>query len=598
MFKFIQMLGLLVFCGTTTFAETKEPETVITSTAIDEIGNQNSPRPIEKINLGDQVQEKSLSDAMNTIGGVQMRLLGSPTISLRGSQSSTRVLVLQDDVPLNFLDGTGFNPLFIPVENLGSASLLKGPASSVFGHDAMAGAIGFNSRELKGFRFFSSVGSFQTTEAFAGYGHQGRTNYQITAYQGKTAGDFPFSSSQVGNGVRNRNDDETIRATVLASGDLSTFDTAPIYWKTFHLFARGIGSTPDAIDSNFPQSYNNTGHLHSLLFLIKSGNNFSVKSTSTAAILETNYNGSYSKAQSLRQGLRIQNNFGSVKFSLFDDATWDSFTASYFPGGQNATLNEAGAQIQFPIAEKVEFTAGARADTSSFTNYNPTVGIQGDTEAGYQYYINYSQGYHPPSLSQKYGVYAGFQGNTSLRTEKSSEIDLGFTKNISNMTVKFAAFDRTMTDLIENRSIGGGIYTPQNVGRGQADGFEISGSGWMGAHKLELQVAYLQSKNTDTGDPLLLSPQVQASFSIWHQLPWFDVKLEDTYWGQYYDRNGSNQLVGLGPWNTLNAYLSKEVLDGVRLNVSFFNLFDQARQLTLAYPEPQRSYKLTLEGVF
>src|SRR6185437_2521206 len=120
-----------------------------------------------------------------------------------------------------------------------------------------------------------SYGSFETSDVFAGVGLVEPTPIQVTAYQTHTSGSY-----------RLRNDDETLRSTLLASGHLDIAENFPLYWKTFNLVARQIGSTPGSTVIYNPQSYFNDGHLHSLILLAKHSSGFSVKSSTTAAFLD------------------------------------------------------------------------------------------------------------------------------------------------------------------------------------------------------------------------------------------------------------------------------------------------------------------------
>ncbi len=579
--------------------------TDIQASRLDEIGRFKVSRPIDEDKIDQARQYFNFSDQLNTLPGVQMRTSGSPIISLRGSQSSGRVLVLQEDIPLNFSDGVGFNPLFLTPELSDSVSILKGPASSSFGHDAMDGAIAFKTKRLHGLESFVSDGSFGETEAFAGYGYKSAKFYsQISAYQEHADGNYPYSVPRTPPGTfatRVSNDQEILRSTLLFGGTTGEGETK-LTWKTYHLLARQLGSIPGEIDFLFPQSFNNLGHLHSLDLALSFPNNWIVSSLSTLALLGQNYAGSTSQTESLRETLRVQKDFKYFLLEVFDEISIDQFVASYLQGGaQYLTLNEVGANIQIPLEEKLIGTASVRSDIST-GDVLPSFGITAENEDHWKYFVHYSLGYHPPSLTQKYTQFTGFIGNPGLHSEHSQEVDLGFEKSLSGVDFKFEVFQRAMTDLIENHTVAAFTLSPQNTGSAQSFGFEgqaktrteiLTESLDIGAN-----ISYLNSQNTTLNRPLLFSPQTQISAFLEKQLSHWNIKIQDTTWSSYFDLNSSNNLVSLGPWTTVDVFMSYSLSSCLRLQLAVLNIFDQARELSLNYPEPQRSYKLMIAGQF
>jgi iron complex outermembrane recepter protein len=62
-------------------------------------------------------------------------------VTMRGLSGSARVLVLLDGVPLNRAGGGGINWHLVPPEQLSHIEVLSGPASSLYGQNAMGGVI-------------------------------------------------------------------------------------------------------------------------------------------------------------------------------------------------------------------------------------------------------------------------------------------------------------------------------------------------------------------------------------------------------------------------------------------------------------------------
>ena len=94
-----------------------------------------------------QVQGSSVYEALNKYPSIQTRgesSGGSPSIRIRGADSAARTLLLFNGTPINAQDGSGANPLLLPMELVDSIDILKGPSSLFYGSDAVGGAINLN----------------------------------------------------------------------------------------------------------------------------------------------------------------------------------------------------------------------------------------------------------------------------------------------------------------------------------------------------------------------------------------------------------------------------------------------------------------------
>jgi outer membrane cobalamin receptor len=580
----------------TTYGQQILPSTEIVADPVDSIGSKSATRPV-------QVLEKKLlnsdgrphfSDALNTIPGVQARLDGSPLISIRGSQSASRVLVIQDGVPLNFSDGVGYNPIFIARENLESVSLLEGPASSLFGRDALAGAIEFRSEKLSQPKFRLSQGSFNTNQVFAGTPIFKSENIsaQVTAFETHSDGTYSYKIPRTGGtATRVRNDTETLRSTLSAQGRGDS-----IKWTTFHLIARQIGSTPDSIYSVYPASFNNWGELSFLGAELNLTDHLAfAERTSYKTLTQTAPLNLNSLTTSFRQGVSTILKIGEANVEVFDDVSFENFQASYYSNTQAVTINEYGAKALLMTENKISVQPAVRASSENGA-FSPSLGFSGFNEEEWKIFLNYSEGYSPVSVTQKYSLTPGFTGNSNLQAEHSEEVDMGFEKTIHEYFLHFEAFGRDMQNLIQNVATSSTNLTPQNVGRARAYGFEFQGKR-DGFINLGANLSYLQNRKIDVDAPVLLSPSVQASLFVEKVFGDYSVILQDTQWSSYYDVNFStNQQVQLDGWNTLDFFIKFGLIKGWHGELALLNVLDQPRELNFGYPEPQSSFTFSLVG--
>ncbi len=106
-----------------------------------------------------QTQTNSIDDLLKNVSGVNISrtagIISRPTVSLRGIVGSEqgRLLTLIDGMPINKSDGGSINWNRINPDNIERIEIFKGPGSSIFGNNAMAGVINIITKRsfLKGF---------------------------------------------------------------------------------------------------------------------------------------------------------------------------------------------------------------------------------------------------------------------------------------------------------------------------------------------------------------------------------------------------------------------------------------------------------------
>lgn len=128
------------------------------------------PARVESINQGEiqKIPVISSDEILTLIPGVvddrkQGYFSKNASITMRGINGSGRSLVLYNGIPLNKADGGGVNWNLIQRDRIDHVEILKGPASSIYGGNAMAGVINVFSKKpdsLIEVNIESSVGGF------------------------------------------------------------------------------------------------------------------------------------------------------------------------------------------------------------------------------------------------------------------------------------------------------------------------------------------------------------------------------------------------------------------------------------------------------
>lgn len=95
------------------------------------------------------------------------------SVSLRGTASAHRTLILVDGIPINKLSGTALNWHMIDPGQVGRIEVLKGPGSSLYGNNAMGGVINIRMQEAQPGQLTLNLerSSYNTTGASASVSH-------------------------------------------------------------------------------------------------------------------------------------------------------------------------------------------------------------------------------------------------------------------------------------------------------------------------------------------------------------------------------------------------------------------------------------------
>jgi vitamin B12 transporter len=180
---------------------TSLPEIVVTATrypmAVDSVA------PTVTVLQGDDLRAQGIrfvSDALREVPGVQVVRGGSygasTSLFVRGGESDY-VKVLVDGIPLNQPGGT-FDLGSLTIENVDRIEILRGPASVLYGSDAIAGVVQIVTRDGRGGLQLNAAGeggTFGTAEWQAGVlGGGGGLGYSASVTRLTTDGIYDFNN--------------------------------------------------------------------------------------------------------------------------------------------------------------------------------------------------------------------------------------------------------------------------------------------------------------------------------------------------------------------------------------------------------------------
>ena len=461
---------------------------------------------------------RTVADALETVPGVHIAATGSvggqTSLFMRGGQSNY-VKVLLDGVPLNQAGG-GIDLANLTTDNVDRIEIVRGPASVLYGSDAMTGVVQIFTRvgaggtgaprmgaELRAGTYGSTDGAIELLGGTPRVGYAARVSRFSS--DGLYAYNNQYRNSVVNAGVRVQPDARTDASLTYRYGD-----------DVYHFPTDGTG-TP--VDSN--QHAAERGPL------------FSVSARRVfAAHLDARISAGLKEARLLYDN--PPDSAGDVTFWSRDwvrRATtsalvnWNSgtgtslawgieyederqrgtslFSASYgtFPDSVRVQRNTTGYFTQAVIAAgRAALTLGGRLDDNSQFGTHATYrgGLVYRLAAGVRLRASVGTGFKEPTFYENFA--RGFvTGNPSLDPERSRSWEAG----IERGGIAVAYFNQRFRDLIEyNPAPPAGQPNYFNVDGAVADGIEIEGAGaFSRAVSGSLRYTYLHTRVVESGAP-------------------------------------------------------------------------------------------------
>jgi vitamin B12 transporter len=537
---------------------------------------------------------RTLSEVLTRSAGVQMTSnggLGKNTgVFIRGTETRHTILLIDG---VRFGSATTGAPSWdnIPLDMIERIEVLKGPASALYGSEAVGGVVQVFMR--KGFKGFSpyaslSLGSNSFAQVSAGLnGGDGALTYAIGVQKTQDKG-FSATNSNAAFGNYNADRDGFKQDAVNASVAYQINSD----WKIDAglLYADGVSQYDDGPTGD----------------------------TRTAV-----------RTQTLRAGVegKVLSNWKTqLRVSqALDNA--DDIESAYFPSKFNTKQDQITWQndIDTPIGvalvgverltQKIDsstlYDVTQRTVSSYFAGLNGTSGSHswqanvrrdsnsqfGDSNtwfAGYGYKINpawrvngsYGTSFVAPSFNQLY--YPDF-GTPSLQPEKGRNLDLGVTYSENGQTVKLVRFDNKIQGFIT------GTTKAESIPRARINGWTLGYNGNFGALNLRATADSLKPINELTGNQLarrarnLVTLGADYTTGAWT----FGGTLLNV--GSRFDDTKNTQI--LDSYTTLDVFANYAISKDLSLQTKVNNLSNKSYETAYGFNQPGRSVFVTLRYV-
>lgn len=535
--------------------------------------------------------QSTLAELLQTQPGVEISSNGGPgtttSVYLRGANAG-HTLVLVDGMRIGSAT-TGATALEnISLDQVERVEILRGPASHLYGSEAIGGVIQIFTRSGKGApaaNFSAGVGSFNTQTLSAGYGGEvGDTRFSLQAGHLETDGISAYAPGNPGYQGQNR-DKDGYRNTSLSM-------------KLARTLAAGHEIGVDGFASQGRSHYD--GYSPTTDY-------YRDQALSAFDVYSKNrINDRWQSLVRMGVGSDHSNDYSGVKDVFNTDQNQLLWQNDLDVGTGSALLGVE--RVEQKVSGTTAFTVSSRTIQSWFAGYQAHAGLHsfqanlrnddnsqfGSHDTGYLGYAyqfasqwrvgaGLGSAFKAPSFNDLY--YPGF-GNADLRPERSrsKEASLHYDGGVQHFSAVY--FDNQVSDLIAWAPISPGSWTwkPANVNQASLRGVTLSGSTAVGDFLLDANLTLQKPEDAATGKLLINRAEQHGAVKLSRDLGAWKLAGELVFSGERYSDAGNTlKMGGYGLVNVSAGYaLDKEWSFQARVN----NLFDRQYELAQGYSTP------------
>jgi len=539
----------------------------------------------------DQAGPISLTELLQRHGGVEIAANGGPgqlsSVFIRGSNAN-HVVVLIDGVRVNSATA-GTNALEnIPLSQIERIEVLRGPASSLYGADAIGGVIQIFTRQHDRTSARVGSGTWSTNEVSTGFGrHLGSTALSLQA------GYFDSRSFSATNANLPSNYDP----------DVDPYRNKNISVGISHDLAPGHSVALRVLHSDGTTHYDDFGNTDAIDHQ---------RLTSAAVESRNRILPQWTSLVRIAYGADHRSDEAAFPFYFNTDqtqATWQNdFNAL---GGQLA----AGVDWRMEkVASDTAFDHTRRHDSSLFASYAASldphlfqVSLRSDNDSqfgtrstgnlGYGYRMTpdlrlsalAGTAFKAPTFNDLY--YPGFS-NPNLKPEKSDSAEVSARFARGGLSLTATLFENHIRDLIQfDFATSAPINVASARNRGETLGAGVTADIW----HANIEWTHQNPIDTATGDLLPRRARNYASGSIGYALGAWRAGLSVVSSSERFDNAFSPPPPRLGGYTLINLHTAYALTPELSLSARLNNAADKSYELVSGYNTPRRNVFVALE---
>jgi len=565
----------------------------------------NSVKVINRADI-DLSPANSVAELLNNINGLQMSQSGgsgqTTSIFSRGTNSGHTLVVIDGQrISSATLGETAFADL--SVEQIERIEVIKGPRAALWGSDAIGGVIQIFTRQLDAGEIAADLG----------FGNMGQKQLTVSGALGHGDGSTTFTASKKSSDgydvYQNIEDDDDgyDRENFSLVGQQAINKNWKLHWLAKY----------DQGGSEYDSPYNSVNE-----------NSFKNKQWHLSA---SQHDGNWSQDLFIGQQRNESKTFGNGV--LEEDANLFQTTrlqASWL--GALQLTDKLSTNIGFDFIDEEVDTATAYEviqrdikavftrlafDTNSIIldgalRYDDIEGIDSEItynfSAGFRFAQNslvslsFGSGFKAPSFNDLYypedsntyfGVTYTDRGNSDLVAETSDSIELLIKSEFLGTNVELNIFSTKIENLIEWLTDVNNVTSPTNISKAEINGAELTlDSAFLGLDH-QIQLSYLDAKDSDTNEPLIRRAKHTASYQVSKDLDNINLLASVNYQGEREDSEWPG-TVTLPSHTLVNISATYQVSTDWSLALKVNNLFDKDHVTNNKYIGQPAQYLLTV----
>ena len=583
--------ALALIAAFPSFAADNETETVVVTatrqaTRANELLSDVSVISREDIETAGQ---STVEQLLASQPGIEYAANGGPGTSsdiyIRGANANHTLVLIDGQRTGSVSSGTAAFSR-IPLDQIERIEILRGPASSLYGADAIGGVIQIFTRHGDGPAHFNTSAGFgtnSTSEVNAGVsGGTDVVSYSLQAGYFNTEGFSAIHSPASAafnpdrDGYRNQN----------ASANLS-FRPAPGHeFGINFLNSSGISAYDNGpgTDPSNKESISN--------FSAYTRNRLASAWTSTVRVGRST-DDSTNRTNGIADGVfRTDQDQFSWQNDIKLPVGQALFAAEYLK--QQLTSDSVFSLNERTIRSLLAGWSGSIGDHRLQFNLrrddNSQFGAKTTGSAGYGYqftsdwraHASYGTAFKAPTFFDLYfpvtcfGSFGCFGGNPELRPELAKNGEIGIDWERSSQRFSAVFYNNKITDLID-----GTLPIPLNVDKATLNGAELSYSGTFGAWSGGINIDLQRARDDDTGKRLARRADEQLKTHLAYDVGAFKIGGEWQLVGERFDDRANTKR--LGGYGLVNLFADYRLEKNWRLFARANNIFDRQYELAKDY---------------